>query len=482
MSLRKQAVAGVKWNAVSTAVTVLVQFIILAVLAHLLSPGDFGLMGMALVVTGLASTLADFGLSNAIIYQQDATREQLSSLYWLGIIVSWTLWGLIWLATPLVAEFFNQEEVTTVLRGTSLTFLILPLGQQFQAMLRRDLHFDKLGFIRVVEILSYGFAAILLAWMNYGIMSLVWATVLRSIVATVLLFFIAFRRGWLPSFRFQAEGLRGFARFGLFQMGDRIVNYLGNNVDYLIIGRFLGAEALGYYTLAYNLMRVPQITINPIVVSVAFPAFARVQNQNDKLRRGYAKILSYLNAISSPLMAGMFVVAPLFIPVVYGDDWMPAVVVVQIFCLLGIIKSLGNPISSVLLAKGRADLGFYMNVIAIAGYTISNLIGVRWGIVGVAVSSLCFTLAVLLPIDFYLRWMTIGMRAQEFWNAIKKSSFATCILVAVTMIVYLLATSWCDKIFLLIVLIVIGALTYLYAMWKVDREFLFEIWYDIRHR
>ena len=482
MSLRKQAVVGVKWNSISTAVTVLVQFVTLAILAHLLSPEDFGLMGMAIVITGLAGTLADFGLSNAIIYRQDATRRQLSSLYWFGIFFSWILWGIVWIITPLVSDFFHQKEIIVVLRGASLTFLVVPIGQQFLALLRRELMFKIIGWIKISEIIIYGFTGIFLALMGYGVMSLVWATVFRAIASTGLLTFVAFRKGWLPYFYFRICDLGGFAKFGLFQMGDRLVNYLGNNIDYLIIGRFLGAEALGYYTLAYNLMRVPQLTINPIIVSVAFPAFAKVQGQNDVLRRGYGKILSYLNAVTTPMMLGMFVVAPLFIPVVYGKSWLPAIRIVQIFCLLGIIKSLGNPISSILLAKGRADLGFYMNLIAVTGYTVCNILGVKWGIVGVATSSLLFTLVVLVPIDFYLRRITIGMQVSEFWNAVKKTTWSALVMVVVLIIVYFAALPLLDEMILLIALIMIGILIFFCALWYFDRVFLREIWNDIIHR
>lgn len=472
MSLHKLAVSSVKWNTVSTVVTILVQFTTLAILAHLLSPADFGLMGMALVVTGIAGILSDLGLNNAIIYRQDASQTQLSSLYWLNIIVSWTLWLLLWIGAPLAALFFNQEIITEVLRGASISFIILPFGQQFQAILRRELQFDKIGCIRIAEFFAYGLVAIILAILNFGVMSIVYATVVRSGVSTSFAIYIASKKQWIPKLHFRMGELQGFVRFGLFQLGDRIVSYLGNNIDYLIIGRFLGAEALGYYTLAYNLMRVPQLTINPIIVSVAFPTFARIQNQDEVMCKGYGKILHYLSLVVLPMMTGMLLVAPMFVPIVYGESWHPAISVVQIFCLLGIVKSLGNPLGSVLLAKGRADLGFYMNSIAIIGYTLSNLIGLQWGIIGVAWSSFGFTLFVLMPIDFYLRRQIIGMKAKEFWSAIQKPTWA-----ALTMMVALLIVSssigiMVSELFFLFFLIVFGVLIYLFAIWYFDKVFV----------
>jgi lipopolysaccharide exporter len=287
---------------------------------------------------------------------------------------------------------------------------------------------------------------------------------------------VAVRSHWLPALHFRRTDLSGFLQFGLFQMGERSLNYLSNNVDYLIIGRFLGSEPLGYYTLAYNLMRMPSSYVNPVVVSVAFPAFARVQEQNDLLRRGYAKILHYLSAVNFPIMAGMFVVAPLFVPLIYGSQWLPAVPVVQIFCLLGALKSLGNPLGSLLLAKGRADLGFWMNLTAMVGYGISNVIGTRWGIGGVAASSLIFSTLVLLPVDFYLRWLTIRMSVREFWQAIRQSTVAALgMLVAILPLSYVVRLVNHDVVALLI-LVLSGAIVYGILIRRLDHPLLTEVW------
>jgi O-antigen/teichoic acid export membrane protein len=293
------------------------------------------------------------------------------------------------------------------------------------------------------------------------------------------LLIIASRAGWLPRLHFARADLAGFMSFGLFQMGERSINYLASNVDYLIIGRFLGAGPLGYYTLAYNLMIAPLRVINPAVTTVAFPAFARVQKQDDLLRRGYGKIIHYLCAVNFPLLAGLMVVAPTFITLVYGSQWAPTVPVLQIFCILGMLKALGNPTGSLLLAKGRADIGFYLNVLAVVGYTLSNLLGVRWGTVGVALSSLFFTVIVLFPLGAYIRWYLVRMTLREYWQAINKPMAAASVMVLVTMIGQM-GLQTIGEIPALLVVVGIGAITYIGVLWILDRQLFGEVWHFVK--
>lgn len=476
MSLTHQAASGVKWRSLALVAKASVQFISVALLARLLSPDDFGLMSMAIVVTGFAQAFSDFGLSNAIIHHQNASREQLSSLYWLNLVVGFCIFILLQAAIPLASVYYQEPRLEPVLGWASLTFLITPFGQQFQSLLRQELRFKTLSLIEIIQGLAYALTAVYFALAGYGVLSLVWGILIQTIVGVTLLISVAKRAHWLPSLHFNYRGLSGFIQFGLFQMGERSLNYISTNIDYLIIGRFLGSEALGYYNLAYNLMRLPVSYINPVVVSVAFPAFARVQHEDALLRKGYAKILHYLSSMTFPIMAGILVVAPLLVPLVYGTQWTPAVPVVRIFALLGIIKSLGNPLSSLLLAKGRADLGFWMNLVGIVGYSISNLIGVRWGIEGVAISSLLASSLILLPIDFYLRWLTVRMSIQNFWTAIKRPTISTSLMLAVLLPLLKILENLGHAVVELTILLIIGVVVYASMTRIFDFPLLVEVW------
>jgi len=170
--------------------------------------------------------------------------------------------------------------------------------------------------------------------------------------------------------------LKGYVSFGIYQMGERSINYLNSNLDYLLIGSMLGASALGYYTLAYNLIIKPSSLINPVITKVAFPVFSLIQNETEKLRRAYIKVLKILATVNFPVMVGMAVVAPAATPVIFGEQWRPSIILIQILTIVGLLRSTGNPVGSLVLAKGRADLGFKWNL----GLTVTQLPGLYLGV------------------------------------------------------------------------------------------------------
>ena len=361
MDLRSQAISGVKWSGISTGVTITLQFGTLAVLARLLSPADFGLMGMIMVVIGFAQLFADMGISNAIIYRQDATREELSSLYWLNILAGIAVFFLVWAVTPLTITFYHEPRLKNLMYLTSLVFLITPIGQQFQILLQKELKFDQLAKIEIMGSFTNALVAITLALLGMGVFSLVWGQ-LAGASLRVLLYFRWGWNHWRPGFHFSKKNLGGYVSFGLYQMGEKAVNYFNSNLDYLLIGALLGAKPLGYYTLAYNLVLRPSLMINPIITRVAFPLFSKVQNDILRLKKGYLKGLELLSSVNFPLMAGLAVVAPAAVPAIFGIQWLPSVILVQILTIVGLLRSLGNPVGSLLLARGRADLAFKWNL------------------------------------------------------------------------------------------------------------------------
>lgn len=473
-NLRQRATSGVKWNGGAAGTQALLQFVTIALLARLLEPEAFGLMSMAVVVTGFASLFEDAGISNAIIYHQDATDDELSTLYWFNALAGLILFLVVYLLTPFAVLYFREPEVEPVLRWAAASFLITPWGQQFAVLLQKDLEFRTLSLQRIIEQLVYTASVITFALLGLGVMSLVFGHLIRAGTRTLLLVGAAIRRHLLPRLRFAIRDLDRFSSFGLYQLGERSLNYAANNVDYLIVGRLLGADALGFYTLAYNLVRSPSVLLNPVVTSVAFPAFARVQHDDMRLRRGYRQIIRYISSVTFPMMAGLLVVAPLFVPIVYGPSWAPAVTVVQIFCLLGALKSLGNPTGSLLLAKGRADWGFYLNLLSVVALTAFNLVGSRWGLEGVAASSVLF-LVLMFPIGVYLRRVLIGLTLGEYVRSFAPALGASLGLGLATVLLGAAIPGSIAPWNRLLILIGIGVVSYAVALASLDRDFFHDL-------
>ena len=239
MTLKQKTVTGVKWSGISMGAVTTLQFITMAVLARCLVPSDFGLMGMVMVVMGFAQAFADMGISNAIIHRQDVTRDHLSTLYWLNILAGIIVFCVVCASTPLVVVFYREPRLPNLLYLTAVIFLITPLGQQFQILFQKNLKFDGLAKIEVVTALVNATVAIGLAFAGAGVYSLIFGQLAATSAKVTLLCGMGWRH-WHPSLHFAKRDLKGYVRFGLYQMGERTVNYLSANIDYIIIARFLG--------------------------------------------------------------------------------------------------------------------------------------------------------------------------------------------------------------------------------------------------
>lgn len=474
-SLKARAVTGVKWTGTATTVITGVQYVQLAILAHLLVPEDFGLMGMVMVVIGFAQVFSDMGMSKAIIHRQEATQEELSTLYWLNHIAGLVVFILAWFTAPLVMDFYHQPRLLTLMRWAAVIFLVVPFGQQFQVLLEKELQFRRLARVEMTSALAGAICAVAFVLSGWGVLALIWGELAKVITRSLLLVLIGWT-SWRPSLRFKVRDLRGYLSFGLYQMGERTVNYFAANVDYLVIGRFLGPTLLGSYLLAYQLVVVPLLKINPVVNRVAFPVFAIKQTDEGALRRGYLMVVKYLALITMPLLVGMAVTAPLLIPVAFGGGWELAIPLVQILVGVGILKSLSNPIGSVLLAKGRADIGFKMNVLVGITNTLVFWLAVSSGVYAVAWSYLGLSL-VYLVISWLVMHAVISLSWREFVAILTRP---TAVALGMGLVVWgflqLLNPVVLDRWMLLLVLVVLGAAVDLLLLVALERGLLRESW------
>lgn len=474
MSLKKQAVSGVKWSGISMGAVTGFQFITLAVLARLLSPSDFGLMGMIMVVVGFAQAFADMGISNAIIHRQDATKNQLSSLYWLNIIAGIIVFFVVCASAPIVVGFYHEPRLYNLLYLTAVIFLITPFGQQFQILMQKELRFNELAKIEIATSIVNSAVAIVLAFSGLGVYSLIWGQLAGTSTKVLMLFSMGWQH-WGPGFYFSKYDLKGYLSFGLYQMGERSINYLNSNLDYLLIGSMLGAKSLGYYTLAYNLIIRPSLLINPVITKVAFPVFSRMQSETDRLKRGYLKVLQLLSTVNFPMMAGLAVVAPMAVPVIFGEQWLPSIILIQILTLVGLLRSTGSPVGSLLLAKGRADLGFKWNIALMITQIPGLYLGAKLGgMVGVAIA-----FAILMAIYFIFNYLILirtllGPCLREYIQSMWPSLWTSGIMAVAVLSSGVFLQNMPD-LFVLITQILCGAAVYLGLMMYKQKKFVIEI-------
>jgi O-antigen/teichoic acid export membrane protein len=367
------------------------------ILSRLLTPSDFGLMGITNVIIGFIQAFSDVGLSNAIIQKPNPSPQQISSLYWMSIFSGILVFGLISATAPWVALFYGEPQLTSLLFWTSTIFLVIPAGQQYQLLLQKNLSFKRMGITEMAGTAAGTLTSIFTAYSGQGVFSLVWGQLANATFRTLL--FVFFNGlNWRPRFYFEMKMVRELARFGTFQMGERFLNYFTSKIDQLVIGKLLGTQALGYYTMAANLVFQPVAQINRIISRVAFPVFAQIQDDLPRLQSGYLKVLRSLNSIQAPAMVGLAAVAPQLIPTLLGPKWLPCVPLVIVFAGVAWHQSLGHPLGSLLLARGRVDLSFKINLSLLCLTPGGVYLGALWGgSLGVAVALLCIQLLYWIP-------------------------------------------------------------------------------------
>jgi O-antigen/teichoic acid export membrane protein len=241
----------------------------------------------------------------------------------------------------------------------------------------------------------------------------VWASVLLVGVKTALLAVVGWST-WRPMLRFVPSECRRFLQFGLFQMGERTVNLLGQHMDKIVIGILMGPVPLGYYELAYRLVARPYQIINPIFTRVAFPVFSTVQHDVNRLRRGYLELIEMLGAVMIPLHVLLFALAPAFIRVQLGPDYEPTIPLLRILSIVGLTFAITSPAGSLLLACGRADLGFYINIGRTSLIFVGIWVGSRFGLEGIAWALVIVVTVFMFPTHVIVRRRLVGMTLAEF--------------------------------------------------------------------
>lgn len=460
-----------RWTAVTTVATVVLGVLQVAVLARLLDPADFGLMTMVTTIVGFAYIWADLGLSNAVVYRQDATRDQLSTMYWANLGAGVIVFLVAIALTPLVSAFYNEPRVRGPYLWACLGFLIIPFGQQFQMLLQKEMRFRRMGAIEVLAGLVGLFVSVGTALHGSGVYALVWGQLAAFSSRSALLVVTGWRL-WRPGLHVAWADLRGIIGFGLYQMGERSIYYVTANADYLLIGRYLGADDLGIYTIAYTLVVQPLLRMRTVLTRVAFPVFARRQNDPGALRRGFCEMIELVGVATFPLYLGLAALAPLAVPVIFGWEWTASVVLVQAMVIMGMAKTLSNPANSIFLARGRADVSFWENVAAAVVTIVALRLLVMEGTLAVAWAQSAVNI-VFFVVEFYLLRYVIGLGWGEYLRRLGRPLATSVAMGVIVWATYMAVRgSFAHGLPLLLVLVAEGVAAYALLWMTIDRSYM----------
>lgn len=426
MSLKEKAFSGVKWTTISTIIIACFQTSQLVILARLLDTKDFGVMGMVTIVIRFTDIFMDMGISNAIIQKNDISKEDLSSLYWFNIMMGCSLALIIFLGSPLIAMLFNEPRLINLIRWGSVILVIVPIGLQYRIVMQKELRFTLSAKSEVTANVIGFISTISFAYAGFGVLSLIWGQIIVVSINTIMLYKLG-SKFFKPDLYFKFSHVKEYLRFGIYKTGEIILNFFNVNVDSVSIGRMLGAQALGIYNVAFNLIIIPSTRINPIINQVMYPVLSKMGGDEGRMKENFYKLLTFVGLINFPIFFGMFITAPYLIPVVFGLKWSASIPLLQIMCGVGLMRSLDNPVGVLLMAKGKVDRIFNLNLVKLS-FQIPGIIlsAYFFGATGVAYTFLVLQCLFNVLGYKYLICSAVGPSSQEYFKSVRLP-FLCCI-------------------------------------------------------
>ncbi len=417
MSLKQKTISGTKWTTVATVVIAIASIIKLSVLARFLEKEDFGLMALVNVVLGFMTLFMDMGLTSAILHKQKITKSEYSSLYWLNIIFSFFLMLMIMGLSPLLAIFFDESELTTLLILMSLSLLISAFGRQFKTIKQKSLEFKFISIVDISSILISLLLSIILAILGYGVYSLVYSALLNFILTNTIYLAVGVKSNPI-TLHFNIKETETFLKIGIYQVGGQVINYFNRDIDTLIVGKVFGAEILGGYSLAKQLVFRPASLINPILTKVASPVLAKIQNSKDQLKTGYLKLLNIVSTLNFFAYLILLILAYPIVLILYGNAFLQIVSLVQLLSIYMYLRSLTNPIGSLVIATGRTDLEFYWNCFALSIMPIFIFTGAQFNVNSIALGLTIFMFLAFYPFYKFVVNKLIDVSFKEYLKSI----------------------------------------------------------------
>jgi teichuronic acid exporter len=360
MSLKQQTLTGLTWSVVDNFSNLGIQFVVGVILARLLSPREFGLVGMIAVFISVSLLFIDGGFSQSLIRKKECTQADYSTVFFFNLLASLALYALLFALARPISRFFNEPKLADIIRVVGMGLIIGSLSIIQRTILVKKIDFKLQTKISVVSSLVSGAVAIYLALAGFGVWSLVWRTITANLLTTALLW--GWNR-WHPVMSFDRQAFKEHFRFGYKLLLSNLINTVYQNAYYLLIGKYFSAVQLGYYVKAEEFSNLPSSNITNVIQRVSYPVLSQLQDDPQKLKNGFKKIIKSTMYISFVLMMGLAAAAKPLVITLIGQKWDTSVVYLQLLCFSAMLYPLHALNLNVLNVKGRSDLALKIEII-----------------------------------------------------------------------------------------------------------------------
>ncbi|MCS7037704.1 MAG: lipopolysaccharide biosynthesis protein [Saprospiraceae bacterium] len=381
-SLSERSLAAVGWAILDRFSGSVLSFVVTILLARLLSPEDFGVVAMVMIFFDFSAVFVESGFSTALIREKTISEADKSTTFIFNLIAAVLLYGVLFASAPYIAAFFHQPLLTTIVRVMGISLIVNALSIVQHSVLIQQIDFKTQTLVRLAGVALSGSVAISMAYWGYGVWSLVARFMVLDLVATVLYWVLV---GWWPSGQFSRESFRRLFGFGWRILAAAVLDKFYFHIYKLLIGRFFSAASLGFYSQAGNFTNMVINTLFRTVQSVTYPVLAKLQDDREKLKAGYRKMLQLSSFVIVPALTVLAVLAEPVVMVLVGEKWLPCVPMLQLLCLSGLTIHFSTVNLNMLLVLGRSDLSLRLEILKKMVITLAIFAGIPFGIYGLII-------------------------------------------------------------------------------------------------
>lgn len=409
MSLKKKTISGVIWSLLNLFLTRGASFFSTVIIARILSPEDFGLLGMIMIFMGIGTTLINSGLSQSLIRSNDVDEIDYATVFYTNIGISFLVYLLIFALSPLIAVFYEIEILTIIIRVYCIGFIISASSSIQTVILRKEMEFKKITNYQIPATLISIFLGILLAYLGYGVWSLVWMFLINQLIRSIVFWY---KSNWKPKLLFDIKKLKKHFNFGYKLMFSSLLNTGYNNVYNIIFGKYYTLNVLGFYERSFTFQHYIAATITETISNVSYPLLSKIQDDRDKMIVVFKKILKITFFILCPVMLGLVPISNPLFEFLLGEKWLSAVPFFQILCVSGVLYPLHFLNIDLLKVLGRSDLFLEIEIYKKIVGVSAILVSFRYGVNGLLLSIL-ITSVIGFFINTYYTHKLIGYGASK---------------------------------------------------------------------
>lgn len=473
MSHIKKIKTGLSWSFFTQFSQQGLGIIVSIILARLIAPAEFGVVGMVSVFVNFAALFVDFGFSTVLIQKDVVTFKDQDTAFFCNVVIALILYISFYLLAPFIAAFYNEPRLNLVTKVAALSFLITPIASVKPALVAKSMDFKTVAKVSLSSVFGGSLLAIVMAIFGFG----VWAIV-SQMLATALISAVYYQliSDYTPSFRFNKASFKEMFSMGSNIVGDHLVNYWTRNADNLMVGKMLGDAPLGIYSRAYALMLMPLTNITRVISRVMLPSFSEIKKDKSEVKRIYLRTIQVIAALTFPMMFGLSAVSDAFVLTLFGPNWAAMIPLIRVLSVVGAIQSILALNGSIYISQGKAKIAFRVTLVANIVFIIGLAIGIRLGgLNGVAYAYFITSLFSSVPI-FYMAAKLIDV---SIWDATQKlGKIFTSSLIMSGSVYLIMAIPVINKlpVFIsLIIGVISGAFIFLFLVWILNIEVYFEL-------